>query len=120
MSEIAVMTPATLVLAIVSSLVLWVIGEALGEVFTGGGTDPDSGPPRRHRRNRDRQAASLPFKTDKKVEKTTPVTGVSLVTAKHTSADRCLALQVAALFLVQPAANAAPPSLSCRAGAAQG
>jgi hypothetical protein len=35
---------ATLVLAIVVAAVIWVVGEALGTVFTGGGTDPNSGP----------------------------------------------------------------------------
>jgi hypothetical protein len=35
---------ATLVLAIVVALVIWVIGEALGAILTGGGTDPNSGP----------------------------------------------------------------------------
>ena len=35
---------AVIVLALVVSAFIWVIGEALGEVFTGGGTDPNSGP----------------------------------------------------------------------------
>jgi hypothetical protein len=35
---------ATLVLAIVVAAVIWVVGEALGTIFTGGGTDPNSGP----------------------------------------------------------------------------
>jgi hypothetical protein len=35
---------ATLVLAIVVAAVIWVPGEALGAIFTGGGTDPNSGP----------------------------------------------------------------------------
>jgi hypothetical protein len=35
---------AALVLAIVVAAVIWVTGEALGAVFTGGGTDPNSGP----------------------------------------------------------------------------
>jgi hypothetical protein len=35
---------ATLVLAIVVALVIWVAGEALGTILTGGGTDPNSGP----------------------------------------------------------------------------
>jgi hypothetical protein len=35
---------ATLVLAIVVALVIWVVGEALGGILTGGGTDPNSGP----------------------------------------------------------------------------
>jgi hypothetical protein len=35
---------ATLVLAIVVAAIIWVVGEALGTVFTGGGTDPNSGP----------------------------------------------------------------------------
>jgi hypothetical protein len=35
---------ATLVLAIVVALVIWVVGEALGTILTGGGTDPNSGP----------------------------------------------------------------------------
>jgi hypothetical protein len=35
---------ATLVLAVVVALVIWVVGEALGTILTGGGTDPNSGP----------------------------------------------------------------------------
>lgn len=35
---------ATLVLATVVALVIWVVGEALGTILTGGGTDPNSGP----------------------------------------------------------------------------
>jgi hypothetical protein len=35
---------ATLVLAIVVAAAIWVFGEALGTIFTGGGTDPSSGP----------------------------------------------------------------------------
>jgi hypothetical protein len=35
---------AVLVLAIVTAVVIWVIGEAFGAIFTGGGTDPNSGP----------------------------------------------------------------------------
>ena len=35
---------ATLVLAIVVAAVIWVVGEALGTILTGGGTDPNSGP----------------------------------------------------------------------------
>jgi hypothetical protein len=35
---------ATLVLAIVVATVIWVIGEALGAILTGAGTDPSSGP----------------------------------------------------------------------------
>jgi hypothetical protein len=35
---------ATLVLAIVVALVIWVFGEAFGAILTGGGTDPNSGP----------------------------------------------------------------------------
>jgi hypothetical protein len=35
---------ATLVLAIVVALVIWVVGEAFGTILTGGGTDPNSGP----------------------------------------------------------------------------
>ena len=35
---------ATLVLAIAVAAVIWVVGENLGAVFTGGGTDPNSGP----------------------------------------------------------------------------
>jgi hypothetical protein len=35
---------ATLVLAIVVALVIWVVGEGLGTILTGGGTDPNSGP----------------------------------------------------------------------------
>ncbi len=34
----------TLVLAIVVAAVIWVFGEALGGILTGGGTDPNSGP----------------------------------------------------------------------------
>jgi hypothetical protein len=34
---------ATLVLAIVVAAVIWVFGEAFGTIFTGGGTDPNSG-----------------------------------------------------------------------------
>ena len=34
----------TLVLALVVSAVIWVVGEALGELFSGQGTDPNSGP----------------------------------------------------------------------------
>ena len=33
-----------LVLAIVVAAVIWVVGEAFGTIFTGGGTDPNSGP----------------------------------------------------------------------------
>ena len=35
---------ATLVLAIVVALMIWVFGEAFGTIMTGGGTDPNSGP----------------------------------------------------------------------------
>ena len=35
---------ATLILAIVLAAVIWVVGEALGTILTGGGTDPNSGP----------------------------------------------------------------------------
>jgi hypothetical protein len=35
---------ATLVLAIVLAAVIWVVGEGLGTILTGGGTDPNSGP----------------------------------------------------------------------------
>jgi len=35
---------ASLVLAIVVAAVIWVTGEAFGTIFTGGGTDPSSGP----------------------------------------------------------------------------
>ena len=35
---------ATLVLAIVVALVIWVVGEAFGTILAGGGTDPNSGP----------------------------------------------------------------------------
>ena len=35
---------ATLVLAIVVALVIWVVAEALGGILAGGGTDPNSGP----------------------------------------------------------------------------
>ena len=35
---------ATLILAFVVAAVIWVIGEALGTILTGGGTDPNSGP----------------------------------------------------------------------------
>lgn len=35
---------AALVLAIVVAAAIWVFGEALGTIFTGGGTDPNSGP----------------------------------------------------------------------------
>lgn len=35
---------ATLVLAVVVAAAIWVFGEALGAIFTGGGTDPNSGP----------------------------------------------------------------------------
>ena len=35
---------ATLILAIVVAAVIWVFGEAFGEILTGGGTDPNSGP----------------------------------------------------------------------------
>jgi hypothetical protein len=35
---------ATLVLAIAVAVVIWVAGEALGTILTGGGTDPNSGP----------------------------------------------------------------------------
>jgi hypothetical protein len=34
---------ATLVLALVVAAVIWVVGENLGAIFTGGGTDPNSG-----------------------------------------------------------------------------
>ncbi len=37
-------TRPTLVLAIVVAAVIWVFGEALGGILTGGGTDPNSGP----------------------------------------------------------------------------
>jgi hypothetical protein len=36
---------ATLVLAIVVAAVIWVFGEAFGEIMAGGATDPNSGPP---------------------------------------------------------------------------
>ena len=39
------MARATLVLAIVVAAVIWVVGEAFGTILTGGGTDPNSGPP---------------------------------------------------------------------------
>ena len=35
---------ATLILALVVAAVIWVAGEALGTILTGGGTDPNSGP----------------------------------------------------------------------------
>jgi hypothetical protein len=35
---------ATLILAIVLAAVIWVVGEALGTILTGGATDPNSGP----------------------------------------------------------------------------
>jgi hypothetical protein len=35
---------AILVLALVAAVIIWVVGEALGTIFTGGGTDPNSGP----------------------------------------------------------------------------
>ena len=35
---------ATLILAIVVAAVIWVFGEALGQILTGGATDPNSGP----------------------------------------------------------------------------
>ena len=35
---------ATLVLAIVVAVVIWFVGEGLGTILTGGGTDPNSGP----------------------------------------------------------------------------
>jgi len=35
---------ATLILALVVAAVIWVVGEALGTILTGGGTDPNSGP----------------------------------------------------------------------------
>ena len=35
---------ATLILAVVVAAVIWVSGEAFGEILTGGGTDPNSGP----------------------------------------------------------------------------
>jgi lipopolysaccharide export LptBFGC system permease protein LptF len=35
---------AALVLAVVVAALIWVVGEALGTIFTGGGTDPNSGP----------------------------------------------------------------------------
>ena len=38
------MAKATLILAIVVAAVIWVVGEALGTILTGGGTDPNSGP----------------------------------------------------------------------------
>ena len=38
------MAKATLILAIVLAAVIWVVGEALGTILTGGGTDPNSGP----------------------------------------------------------------------------
>ena len=34
----------TLVLAIVVAAVIWVFGQAFGEIMTGGATDPNSGP----------------------------------------------------------------------------
>ena len=34
----------TLILGIVVAAVIWVFGEALGEILTGGATDPNSGP----------------------------------------------------------------------------
>jgi len=37
-------TRGALVLAIVISAAIWVVGEAFGAIFTGGGTDPGSGP----------------------------------------------------------------------------
>jgi hypothetical protein len=35
---------ATLALAVVVALVIWVVAEALGGILAGGGTDPNSGP----------------------------------------------------------------------------
>jgi hypothetical protein len=35
---------ATLVLALAVILIIWLVGEALGAIFTGAGTDPNSGP----------------------------------------------------------------------------
>ena len=35
---------ATLVLAIVVAMAIWVFGEAFGAILTGSGTDPNSGP----------------------------------------------------------------------------
>ncbi len=35
----------TMVLAVAVALVIWVFGEAFGAIMTGGGTDPNSGPP---------------------------------------------------------------------------
>ncbi len=35
---------ATIALAVVVSIVLWVVGEGLGDVFSGSGTDPNTGP----------------------------------------------------------------------------
>jgi hypothetical protein len=35
---------STLVLAVVVAAAIWVFGEALGAILTGGGTDPNSGP----------------------------------------------------------------------------
>jgi hypothetical protein len=34
----------TLVVAVVLAALIWVFGEALGAIFTGTGTDPNSGP----------------------------------------------------------------------------
>ena len=34
----------TLILAMVAAAVIWVVGEALGTILTGSGTDPNSGP----------------------------------------------------------------------------
>jgi hypothetical protein len=35
---------ATIVAAVVLSAVLWVVGQGFGDVFSGSGTDPNSGP----------------------------------------------------------------------------
>jgi hypothetical protein len=37
-------TRATLLLAVVTALAIWVVGENFGGIFTGQGTDPDTGP----------------------------------------------------------------------------
>jgi hypothetical protein len=38
------MAQVAVVAAIVVSLLLWLIGQDLGELFTGGATDPNTGP----------------------------------------------------------------------------
>lgn len=41
---VPVITRPVLVLAIVTAAVIWVLGETIGQIFTGRATDPDSGP----------------------------------------------------------------------------